>query len=308
MTLLERIITAAESDDPVPSLLRMMKTLASRTGTYKLSKWANQELFGYLSNASVPPYRGPFEMQVYATFRDNYGRREPNVPIGAARFPDEMKEPLFQYSFREPIAEIEAYLNNATDTEFSWSADTVVDIDRLFAAGQIERVLKESWRMTAAAGHVPRSRLAGILDQVRTVAHGLALEVEQSVPTAGEPTASPETNEKAAILITNNFDFSNANLSSSNNAFNSSEFNQSITTPAKGDTGSLEKALKEAGVSDANISELMNAVAEDPDEPAGGIGNRVSAWLQDQASKVLPAVATVITQSVFAFYGLPVGS
>jgi hypothetical protein len=35
VTLLERIILAAEGDGSVPSLLRMLKTLASRTGTAK---------------------------------------------------------------------------------------------------------------------------------------------------------------------------------------------------------------------------------------------------------------------------------
>ncbi|MDQ0284784.1 AbiTii domain-containing protein [Rhodococcoides fascians] len=305
MTLLERIIIAAESDVPIPSLLRMMKSLASRTGATKLEKWANQELVGYPSGVAVPGYRGPFEMQVYATFRNSFRQIERDVPIASGQFPDELKKDFFSYTFREPVAEIEAYVIDPT--ELSWSADTVNAVDRMFEAGLLDAVRGPSWRMTAAAGHVAKSRMIGILDQVRTAAHALALEVEQLVPTAGEPTASPDDNKKAAIYISN-FNFSNANLSGSNNAFNSSQFSQNITTPTRGDADSLEQALSEAGVSTSDIGRLMDAIAEDPDEPTGGVGHRVSDWLKEQAAMVIPAVATVVAQSVYAFYGIPIES
>jgi hypothetical protein len=307
VTLLERIILAAEGDGSVPSLLRMLKTLASRTGTAELGEWANRELVGYPSKAPVPGYRGPFEMQVYATFHDGYGRRDTNVPIDTKRFPAEVRELLFQLSFREPIAEIQAYVEQESSTNFAWTPDVVLDYNRAVMSGEVLPVMVPGWQMESAAGHIPKSRIAGILDQVRTVAHDLALEVEQSAPTAGEPGTSAEMNAKAAIIITNNFDFSNANLSGSNNAINSSGFSQNITMPEKGDRASLEQVLREAGVSDSEIARLRAAIAEDTDASEGGVGSRVREWLREQTSGVLPAVATVITQAVFAFYGLPVG-
>lgn len=82
MTLLERIIESAERDGSVSSLLRMMKTLAARTGADQLGKWANNELTGYGVDDTVPQYRGPFEIQVTATFRNSLGIFRITYPLG----------------------------------------------------------------------------------------------------------------------------------------------------------------------------------------------------------------------------------
>ncbi len=307
MTLLERIIESAERDGSVSSLLRMMKTLAARTGADQLGKWANNELTGYGVDDTVPQYRGPFEIQVTATFRNSFGHFQNNVPIGSRRFPEDMRCHLFSYTFREPIAEIEAAFSANPETNYAWATDVVSFVNNAFRIGEVQPVMTDGWSMVAAAGHVPRSRLFGILDQVRTEAHSLALNLEQTVPSAGEPHVSSEMNEKAAVIINNNFDFSNADLSGSNNAFNSSEFNQSIEMQEKGSVEALRRILAEAGLAESDVKELIEAVNNDPDEPTGELGRNVTRWLQQQASKVVPAVATMITQSVFAFYGLPVG-
>ncbi len=108
-------------------------------------------------------------------------------------------------------------------------------------------------------------------------------------------------------VISNKFDLSNADLSGSNIAIGSSDFTQSIGTPAKGDRETLKQALIGAGVSAESLEELFQAIADDDaTEPGQGYGSRVKQWLDEQTATVLPAIATAITNAVLLYHGRPV--
>ncbi len=305
MTLLSRIIERAESEGSVPELLRMTRTLAYRAGAEDLRVWTERELNGYVLQSDVPAYRGPFSLPVYASFHDEYGRTFPNVPIDRRRFPEEWRDgPWFDHIFREPISAIQSYADEEL-VRFEWSPDHVLNYNLAVLEDKIHPVMDSRWNMSSAEIRVPKSVFVGMLDQVRTMVHGLALEVEQSTPTAGDPGASSEDNRKAAITITQNFNFNNVDMSGANNAIGSSDFVQNSTTSIKGDRVALEHTLQSAGVTPADLQRLQEAIREDPEDHQGQPGSRVRAWLSEQTAGVAPAVATVITQAVFAFLGLP---
>lgn len=109
-------------------------------------------------------------------------------------------------------------------------------------------------------------------------------------------------------ITTNNFDFSNANMSTSNNAFGSSDFDQTINTVEPGDRAALEEALRVAGVSDGDLDNLRAAIEDDGDAPAReSLGAGVTGWLREIGGKAAAASATMATTAVLTYYGLPIG-
>ncbi len=69
MTKLADIIDSATGEAvSTPSLLRMLKVVASRLGTAPLEDWVDRELSGYGEKDDLPAYRGPFPATAMGIF------------------------------------------------------------------------------------------------------------------------------------------------------------------------------------------------------------------------------------------------
>ncbi|MGB3676430.1 MAG: hypothetical protein WA988_18525 [Candidatus Nanopelagicales bacterium] len=108
-------------------------------------------------------------------------------------------------------------------------------------------------------------------------------------------------------MSTNNFDFTKANMSGSNNVFGSSDFDQTFNAAEPGDQDALETALRAAGIDDEEITQLREAIAVDGDAPTrGALGTGVASWLREISGKAAAGAATLATGAVLTYYGLPI--
>jgi hypothetical protein len=301
VTLLTEIIDGATGTASVPTLLRKLKVVAARTGSYKLAEWVNKELEGYQSADQLPEYRGPMEAMVLGHFVGIMGREAQNVPIPPSTFPEDMRESsLFVLRLFQPVAEIEE-MAKQDHVDLAWPADAMRYYNYGIRTGIIKRVLQDD--MALATAHRPLSRQVwiGVVDAVRNRILDLALELERVAPEAGQIDAPDQIRESVAT-VTNTYNF----YGSSNVVVNSSDFKQSIKVE-RGDEDSLIDALRALGVNDAAISDLQAAIAADRDEAGGALqrkpGSRVRAWMAQASTQFgTGAAANLVAEAVKAFF------
>ncbi len=191
MSLLREIQAAAiDSAVPLATLLRKCKVLAARLGNAEFKQWIEDELNGYRSADSLPPYRklhvnskghfsGPFHS----------GLRNADIPLSC--IPEKFRESLSQSHMKEPIAALEALVaksDSGTAME-PWNPDLVAHV-----GGRIYEGMNcmQAWKV------IPISAVVAALDSVRTRVLNFVLEIEAEAPDAGEaaPNSNPVPQEK----------------------------------------------------------------------------------------------------------------
>jgi uncharacterized membrane protein len=110
-------------------------------------------------------------------------------------------------------------------------------------------------------------------------------------------------------MTQSNFNFNNVNMSGSNNAIGSSDFTQEIGQIQAGNLGALEATLREHGIDDDQLAELLEAIQHDKAAgTTGSLGERVRNWLSTILKDAATASASIITTAVMAYLGLPAGA
>lgn len=304
---LQRIIDAATGDEPLRTVVQLLKVHGHRTSNQALIDWAARELNGYATGTKVPPYRGAFEFQVFGHFRHPYGPSKVTA-IDKIRFPKETHDGiLFNHQYRESLSVLQGYAEQPGLT-FGWDPNYVLGYNVMVAHGKLPRVMPEPWHLETAQVNITPAHIQGVLDGIRDAALQIALDLENSEPypaQTAEPTTTP-TEKAGPINVTNNFNFNNANLSGSNNAIGGSDFQQTYTAITPGDRTALHETLKKEGVSEEQLGELDAAIdADGPNAADAGVGSNVRNWLSSMAGKVAVPVATTITQAILLYFGLP---
>lgn len=182
-----RDLQDAAADDKVSTsvLLRRVKVLGARVGAAEIGHWADLELNGYDDLRELPAYRGPFAAHVLGTFTGPFQSGIRNAPIPPVAFPAELREGvLFQMSFAQPIAELEALARHDKPLESPWPNDALAYTNRLVESGQV--ALYEGMYLSQAWKVITADQVLGVLDVVRNKILDLALRVEAEVPTAGD--------------------------------------------------------------------------------------------------------------------------
>jgi hypothetical protein len=215
MTLLQVVIDEAQGTGSVPTLLRRLKVLATRTGARDtLLPWVNNELTGYPSEDDVlPSYRGPFPVAPEGDYVGMGATSLTGHPVARTGFAEKAAEVLFTQSFFQPIAEIEAAAAEKR-IFFSWPAEAVAYYNSLISAGKAG--VASHWGCLQVKYTVAPTLFIGILDQVRTLTLDLALELEQATPQAGEPHVADEINSEARQVIEQTFHFHGLTVTGTN--------------------------------------------------------------------------------------------
>lgn len=278
MSLLGELIDGAGGEEAsVPSLLRKLKILASRTSTTSLSDWVGYELNGYPEGADLPEYRGPFEPALLGHFAGAYGREARNLSIPRYIFPDDMQDsPYLKLWLPQAVAQIEE-LAIAEHVNLAWPGDAVAYFNLQTQRGEISRILEPDMMLMAVNRPVPRHVYKGLLDTVRNRVLDLALSLEEVVPQAGQPGVGDETRRHAQQVIHNHFHGSTGNV-----AIASHGFTQNHSLPAVGDEAGLMQHLEALGVTASALTELRKAISEDRNEAGAespGPGRRVVQWM-----------------------------
>lgn len=296
MTLLQEVIDGASGDHPVSRLLRIVKVIAARAEVPALEEWVDHELGGYPEGASVPDYRGPFDVQAFGHFSGPFQSEIKNAPIPRGSFPDGW-DWLFELEFRQPISELEA-LTSGEALHSPWPADVVAGINGMLESGKMS--LYPNHGLLAAWRSVSGPQLIAIVDSVRTRVLDLALTMEKTAPEAGQAGADVLGPEEKQTIITNIYG-NNPNV-----AVASSDFSQAVTV-GKGDEGALRGALLQIGLPSETVDSLFVALKEDGAEE-DGVGPATSSWLSAAIRTAyqlgIGTSAGLIANSVFAYLGL----
>jgi hypothetical protein len=303
VTLLDDIVAGATGDAPVASLLRQLKVLASRTGAGKLAEWVDRELDGYDGAEGFPTYRGPFAVAALGQFVGPFGRELKNFAIPPTTFPDEGMRAgsLFNYYAVQPIAEIERLAADG-GARLAWSADVVRYYNWAIERGEVSRIVVDDMVLASVTQAIPPQTFIGIVDAVRTRVLDLALELERTVPDAGQRDAGPETNDRASRFI-NNYNF----YGSANVAIESQHVTQTVQPPGPGDTEALIRYLGAAGVEPQSLVELRDALrldeADDERDNTPDRWGRARAWFASASTKVTTnALGSALGAAATAFF------
>lgn len=306
----ELVVEATNSTVPVQDLLRKLKVIAARTQTKELGKWVDHELVGYPSDANLPDYRGPFPMQVYGHFSGPFGAGLQNAPIPPLAFPKEYRDSLFNITFHQPVAELEALARSGkSQPRIEWPADALMLTHVLLREGKLK--LDPRLHLNQAYSIVSPSMMSGILDAVRSRILDLSLTLEDTAPAAGEKGASVPSPERMNQIFYNNIYGSSANL-----AIGSTQVQQSTILPARGDEDALVRALLAANIDQEAVNDLRAALAQDRvanngvDPPSPG--PQVSTWWSRFALKATrgasaigtAAAGELVAQALASYFGI----
>lgn len=280
---------AAGSAVPVDELLRRLKVVATRARIPELEAWVQKELDGYDDATDLPEYRGPFAGHVLGFFSGFFGSSAKNVPIGPMAFPVEYRTGrLFEVRFFDGVAALESLAAAEAELRIPWPADALLLVQHLVARGEVDmngHVLQEAHQV------ISRSTVVGILRTVRDRVLALALRLEQENPHLGEAgaeAASPSVGKDVQIIV---------HGGQPNIAVASQHFSQTVTVQP-GDRASLLSQLRSAGVEEADLATLEEALdADDTEGQAGaGPGHRVLGWLGQMSLKASDAAGTSLAQ------------
>lgn len=269
MTLLDELIEGASGDTAVTTLLRKVKVVAARAEVPALDEWVQHELDGYPEGATIPEYRGPFQVEALGTFSGPFGSGIQNAPIPSIGFPPEFRDGrLFYIQFAQPIAQIEELSRSGDNPRAQWPANAIALTNSLIESGKV--ALYEGMGLVQAWQPISRGQLVAIIDAVRTRILDLALAMERSNPATGQTGAPPLPPGDQHQIVTNIY--GNANV-----AVASTGFTQSIDVGI-GDRASLTQYLASLGLAESDINDLFAAIQRDGSE-ASELGPATSQWL-----------------------------
>lgn len=159
------------------TVLRKAKVLAYRLQNTDFKNWVDFELDGYYGHADqLPEYRA-FQTASFGTFR-NMAWMQKNVPIPMEMLPEDIQEYVATVRMFQGVRELESMIESmdreGTDhMQDLWPAGS----ERLLGADGGYHCIS-AWRL------LPRSRIAQILDTVRTRLLTFSLELGERYPKA----------------------------------------------------------------------------------------------------------------------------
>jgi hypothetical protein len=240
---------------------------------------------------------------VYGDFSGPFSSREPRVQLPRSAFPEDLQhDALFDLRFLQGVAEFEAIVEahhgpDASEARLTipWSPDIVAVVNRRISDGSMELVPMmhaETIYRTATVAQV-----RGVLDAIRTRVLSLALELERTETTVGEPDA--DRLPAAVVTYTFNTIVMNGGTAS---VGTDPVVVQALARPTA-DLDDLLARLRAIGVSDDLVTALEADLANGPDEESA-----VRRWLSRlvaQGGQMGMSITTgVVTQLVLAHFGL----
>ena len=296
MSLLDEIrsdLTNQSAD--LSNTLRKAKVLASRIGLDEFREWVDSELGGYEDRDKLPSYRihGATSLGYFSgPFQSGFK----NVVLPTIGLPDLIKEFAENLLFFEGVGALEAQAGKTG--QLKWPQEMV-----FLARDSIQ--MSGGMVLTDAHKPVPAYIIPGILDQVKNKLLDFILALEENV-TAEDLDSRTVNTEVARNIFYNNF-YGDRNIVAIGE-----QVTQQVTPVQQGDMESLLNCLRNLNIEDADLKELQDAIATEPNASQGGYGPKVKAWLGGMVAKVTTGVWKVgietgtkaLTEALNGFYGL----
>lgn len=302
MTLLEDIQNSAiDSQSDLGTLLRKCKLLAARLGSQPLEDFLLWESNGYPDNVEVPDYR-IWSLEVKGHFAGPFGSGLRNAPVPLACLPEKGRESYERYNCRYSIASIEAILAKSKTGNVQVSTG---DLSLVLGTN-----VYEHQNCIQAWAEFGTSHLVELLNVVRNRILDFALALWKEAPMAGDAydgaTKFVESKRVTQIFNTKIFGGSTNLLGAVDSSIN--EINVGMN-----DFLSVERVLKEKGVSEHDLVELRTAVdIEGKLKVNNGFGPKISSWIAKMMGKAadgswnigVGAAGNLLSQVIAKYYGL----
>jgi hypothetical protein len=199
MTILDDAVDVlAGNSDDTSSALRKLLVVGTRMESEPIIEWCKKELTGYVEDDfdDYPPYRQRLPTLVVVRWT-GYGGSIYDHPLESALVPADLRS-MFSYSYSEPIDELEALAEGA---ERFWPLPLVQHLRSL--ADERKVPLVEGCRIYSVKQILTTVQIKGIIGAIRNRALMMALELQQTFPTAGEP-GGPTVNDEGVKNVVNN--------------------------------------------------------------------------------------------------------
>lgn len=185
MSLINEIIVEATSKEgDVPRMLRLCLVLAARLKHDPLKYWARNELNGYSQDLDLPSYRR-FRTRNRGKFLGTFVNGELDIPLSV--LPEKLQPHYEKAEMRDAIGEYVHLLGRSDSGRrmcIPWPVELAVQYGSEFVTdGQCISAWKE----------ISTSELAGMVDQIKSMVLGFALDIETEAPDAGEITGLART-------------------------------------------------------------------------------------------------------------------
>ncbi len=286
---------------PIAGPLLKTKVLAARIGNAELSAWVDNEINGYCENGNTPDYRrsSGILMGTFVNGNKQYSRAQ--VPLGDIT--DEERHLLTDFVIKDSISSVEK-MQESKDLKISVSADA-----KAFIEHSVRSLGNRFFEILVVYIDVPSALFANILAIVRSKLLDFMLAIEHEF---GQETELEDLRAKNKLInqimhttINNNGDGNvintgtNARISASN-------------TIIKGNAEALKHTLKEHGVQDQDIDDLLLVIDEVQPEQPNTYSPNVAQWIKNMVGKSLDgtwqigigAAGTLLAEALTKYYGL----
>lgn len=195
---LERAIDSLSNPEiSIADALRQLLVVARRIGAEDAMAWLRSELEGYKDDVTVPDYREGSSFPITVRF-DGPMRSWETLQVSASELPAELRAVLNKFSLGMPVAEMEALAKAAG--EGSPRLPLPMHWVMLYREAVENRTVPSLSLHVANEAYisVPKTYLVGLLDRVKTVALGLALDIER-VSTEAGASGGPTVDSEPAL-------------------------------------------------------------------------------------------------------------
>lgn len=295
--VLELQALASDPDTDIVALLMKAKMIAVKLGLEGVKGWIEHELNGYPTIASAPEYRtGHGQLKAYNPFNGW-------IPVDLGNISAKIMRKFTTYTLTESIAS----MIRAEGTKGNIRLPIPLEMAEMLYHNQDSRP-ETCWFFSSG-------KCSHIVTTVRNKILDWSLELEKQ-GIMGEGLLFTQAEKEVAPMTVNNTNIFNGavNNAGSIGAGNTGDINQnnSITV---GDFNSLEKQLKEWGVSEADITTLHQAIQESPvPTTMDNLGGKLGGWLGDMIGKAYAgtlniaasAAPALLTNAICHYYNIPV--
>lgn len=272
MKLLDEIIDNATTDTSrVAPLLRRCLVLAYELKNAPFKQWVEKELNGYDLSEELPDYRKSYG-SARGLFLGPLGATLDKQPLAASVLSQQHRHWARDIELRQPIAAYDT--GDIKDAILTWPADLVVLYQTKFLQG---------WVLNRAWLDIPSSLLVAMVDAIRTRVLMFSLEIGSNLPQDASSSLDeiPRATVDQLVQVV---------IYGGNNVFGSvQEFSPLVVN--SGDMQSLEKQLKNLGLTTEEVSALESSLAADASEHPKGtahqtLGTKTASWIASAAKKV----------------------
>ncbi|WP_018616604.1 hypothetical protein [Segetibacter koreensis] len=293
---------------PLTSPLLKTKVLATRVKNDELLNWVNHELNGYESRSLVPGYR-TCSGDVIANFIVG-NRKFTNMALPTSSLPKDVEEAFISMNFTENVEALEALREQiksgkSAKVETAFSAENIA-----YLQFNLNRNGNPNLQILSAKKWTASNIIIEILAIIRSKLLDFMLKFEEEFGHISE--IKELQNENKTITSIMNHTIINTGDANVVNTGDKATVKAAINI-IKGSQEDLKRVLKNCGVKEVDINELLEVIdTEIPNPEKGTFGYMVNLWIGKMINKALDgswevaigAAGSLLADAIQSYYGI----